>query len=266
MSWGPPTAARLDSMQELCDDLAAEHAALDAVLDAATDWDAPTPAEGWSIRDTVSHLWFFDQRALLALTDPEAFAADAVVLLERGVEISVEPGRRIEADELRATWRRDRGALIDHARTVDPSMRVPWYGPAMGARSFITARLMETWAHGQDVVDVVGADRPVTDRLRHVAHIGVRARPFSYAVNERPMPAADVYVGLEAPGGGLWEWGDVATPDRVTGPALDFCLLVTQRRHLSDTSLEVSGPAAAEWMSIAQAFAGPPSGGRPPLT
>jgi uncharacterized protein (TIGR03084 family) len=251
-------------MQDLCADLAAEHAALDAALDAATDWDAATPAEGWSIRDTVSHLWFFDQRALLALTDPDAFAADASVLLERGIDASVEPGRGIEPHELHANWRRDREALIDHARTVDPSTRVPWYGPAMGARSFITARLMETWAHGQDVVDAVGVDRPATDRLRHVAHIGVRARPFSYAVNERPLPDADVYVGLDAPGGELWEWGDVESRDRVTGPALDFCLVVTQRRHLSDTALEVTGPAATEWMSIAQAFAGPPGPGRPP--
>lgn len=253
-------------MQDLCADLAAEHAALDAVLDVVTDWDAPTPAEGWSIRDTVSHLWFFDQRALLALTDPEAFAADTVVLLERGVDASVEPGREVEPHELHANWRRDREALIAHARTVDPSTRVPWYGPAMGARSFITARLMETWAHGQDVVDAVGVDRPATDRLRHVAHIGVRTRPFSYAVNERPMPDADVYVGLTAPDGELWEWGDAASSDRVTGSALDFCLLVTQRRHLDDTALEVTGPAATEWMSIAQAFAGTPGPGRPPLT
>lgn len=253
-------------MQDLCDDLAAEHAALDVVLDAATDWDAPTPADGWSIRDTVSHLWFFDQRALLALTDPDAFAADAAILLERGIDASVEPGRSITPDELHAAWRRDRTALIEHAIGVDPSARVPWYGPAMGARSFITARLMETWAHGQDVVDVVGVDRPLSARLRHVAHIGVRARPFSYAVNGREAPSTDVYVALDAPGDECWEWGDPASTDRVTGPALDFCLVVTQRRHLDDTSLVIEGPIAAEWMAIAQAFAGPPGNGRAPLT
>lgn len=253
-------------MQDLCDDLAAEHAALDAVLDAADDWDAPTPADGWSIRDTVSHLWFFDQRALLALTDPDAFAADAAVLLERGIDASVEPGRAITPQELHAAWRRDRAALIEHATGVDPSSRVPWYGPAMGARSFITARLMETWAHGQDVVDVVGVDRPATARLRHVAHIGVRARPFSYAVNGREAPSTDVHVVLDTPGGDRWEWGDPESPDRVVGPALDFCLVVTQRRHLHDTSLVVEGPVASEWMSIAQAFAGPPGNGRAPLT
>ncbi|MEX2626547.1 MAG: TIGR03084 family metal-binding protein [Ilumatobacteraceae bacterium] len=252
-------------MQALCADLAAEHAALDAVLEATVDWDAPTPADGWTIRDTVSHLWFFDQRALLALTDPEAFADGVAVLLERGVDASVEPGRAISPAELHAAWRRDRRALVEHATTVDPSTRVPWYGPAMGARSFITARIMETWAHGQDIVDVVGADREPTARLRHVAHIGVRARPYSYAVNGLELPDADVYVALDGPGGDRWEWGDPSAPDRVTGSALDFCLVVTQRRHLADAALSIEGDLAAEWMAIAQAFAGSPGNGRAPL-
>ena len=59
-----------------------------------------------------------------------------------------------------------------------------------------------------------------------------------------------------------WTWGDEGVVDQVRGPALDFCLVVTQRRHLDDTALEVEGPVAAEWMSIAQAFAGPPGPGR----
>jgi uncharacterized protein (TIGR03084 family) len=252
-------------VRQICDDLAAEHADLDAVLHTATDWDAPTPAAGWSIRDSVSHLWFFDQRALLALSDPEAFASDTADLLSSRVDLSIEPGRTMRPAELHEAWRRDRTALIAHARTVDPSSRVPWYGPAMAARSFITARLMETWAHGQDVVDTVGADRPATVRLRHVAHIGVRARPFSYAINDRPLPDADVYVGLDAPDGSKWEWGDPGWSDRVSGHALDFCLLVTQRRHRDDTGLTIEGPNAIEWMSFAQAFAGAPGAGRQPL-
>lgn len=252
-------------MQELTTDLAAEHADADTVLAAAADWDAPTPAEGWSIHDTVSHLWFFDQRALLALTDPEAFAADAADLMRRGADAALGPGRAMTAEELHATWRRDRTALIDHAVTVDPSTRVPWYGPAMGARSFVTARIMETWAHIQDVEDVVDVVRTPTARLRHVAHIGVRARPFSYVVNGMSMPDKEVHVRLVGPGGDRWEWGDPGAADRVEGAALDFCLVVTQRRHLDDTSLAISGPAASEWMSIAQAFAGDAGGGRPPL-
>jgi uncharacterized protein (TIGR03084 family) len=252
-------------MEELCDDLSAEHEDLDGLVAGVDDWDVMTPAAGWSVRDTISHLWFFDQRALLALTDPDAFAADAARLAEQGTEASVEPGRGISRDDLLGKWRRDRVALVDRARTVDPSTRVPWYGPAMAARSFVTARLMETWAHGQDVADTLGRERPATIRLRHVAHIGVRARPYSYLVNDRAMPDVDVYVGLDAPNGARWEWNSVDAVNRVTGSALDFCLVVTQRRHVADTTLTIVGPAATEWMSFAQAFAGPAGPGRQPL-
>jgi uncharacterized protein (TIGR03084 family) len=122
---------------------------------------------------------------------------------------------------------------------------------------------METWAHGQDVVDALGATRPATDRLRHVAHIGVQARPFAYVTHGMTMPDAGVFVSLDPPGGGEpWTWGDPAWPDHVSGPALDFCLVVTQRRHPADTAIVVEGPNAVEWMGIAQAFAGPPGEGR----
>ncbi|HEY7626367.1 MAG TPA: TIGR03084 family metal-binding protein, partial [Ilumatobacteraceae bacterium] len=176
----------------------------------------------------------------------------------------VEAGRNIDAIDLLARWREDRARLLEVAATVDPSTRIVWYGPPMGARSFITARLMETWAHGQDVADALGVVRTPTARLRHVAHLGVRARPFSYAVNERPMPEVDVAVRLTAPDGDQWEWGTPDAPAVVSGPALDFCLVVTQRRHVSDTALEMRGQAATEWMSIAQAFAGGAGSGRQP--
>src|SRR6478609_10123249 len=201
----------LHGMDQICDDLAAEHADLDRIVAALDDggWDTPTPAAGWMVRDQISHLWFFDQRAALALTDPDAFAEDAKALLAGGgTDASITPGRAVSPAELLAAWRAERESLIALARTIDPSVRVPWYGPAMAARSFITARLMETWAHGQDVVDAVGASRQPTRRLRHVAHIGVRARPFSYSVHSMSMPDTDVAVRLTAPDGEVWEWGE----------------------------------------------------------
>jgi uncharacterized protein (TIGR03084 family) len=253
-------------MEQICADLAAEHAALDELVASLTEaeWAVPTPASGWAIRDQLSHVWFFDQRALLALTDADGFRADMEWLMANGgTDASVGPGRSMSGTELFASWRSDRQRLIEVARSVDPSTRVPWYGPAMAARSFITARLMETWAHGQDVADALGVARVPTARLRHVAHIGVRARPFSYAINSMPVPDASIHVALTAPDGDVWEWGEPSN-DRVTGSALDFCLVVTQRRHVADTGLEVDGPAATEWISIAQAFAGEPGGGREP--
>lgn len=253
-------------MDAICDDLVAEHQSLDALVAILDEhgWSQPTPAAGWSIRDQISHLWFFDQRAAMALSDPDEFAADTELLIAAGgTAASVAPGRSMTGAQMLEQWRADRTSLLTLARTVDPSARIPWYGPAMGARSFITARLMETWAHGQDVVDALGATRVPTGRLRHVAHIGVRARPFSYLINGKALPEVPVYVALTAPDGSLWEW-DGPAADSVRGNAIDFCLVVTQRRHLSDTSLQVEGVAATEWMSIAQAFAGEPGNGRVP--
>jgi len=138
--------------------------------------------------------------------------------------------------------------------------------------SFGTARLMETWAHGQDIADALGVRRTPTDRLRHIAHLGVVTRGFSYTVRGREPSQAPVYVALTAPSGGEWTWGEASAADRVSGPALDFCLLVTQRRMLDELDLTVIGDAAAEWMAIAQAFAGGPTdtdpsrAGLPPLT
>jgi uncharacterized protein (TIGR03084 family) len=254
-------------MQAICADLAAEHADLDAVVAGLSDsaWRTATPAVGWDVRDQISHLWFFDQRAVLALTDAEAFAADIQWLLANGgTDASVAVGRALEPAELLSSWREDRRRLLEIAVDVDPSARIPWYGPPMAARSFITARLMETWAHGQDVVDALHVLRRPTSRLRHVAHLGVRARPFSYAVNAMPLPDVEVAVRLTGPEGELWEWGPADAADVVSGDALDFCLVVTQRRHIADTGLQVTGAAAAQWMRIAQAFAGEAGAGRRP--
>jgi uncharacterized protein (TIGR03084 family) len=134
----------------------------------------------------------------------------------------------------------------------------------MSAASSLTARIMETWAHTQDIADALGVTREPTDRLRHVAHIGVGARAFSYAVHGKTPPQTPVRVELTGPDGTLWTWGPGDAAGRVTGPALDFCLLVTQRRHRDDLGLAIEGPAATEWMSIAQAFAGAAGTGRPP--
>jgi len=257
-------------MQAICDDLAAEHAALDAVVANLSEsaWHQSTPAAGWNIGDCISHLWFFDQRARMALSPDtvDAFVADARQLLDGslGPDPSAEAWRSGTGADLLVNWRRDRALLLALGRVTDPSARIPWYGPAMAARSFITARLMETWAHGQDVRDALGVPPEVSMRLKHVAHIGVRARTFAYANNQRQLPDGDVRVELVAPDGSAWTWGDEHAADSVRGPALDFCLMVTQRRHVADTQLQVSGPLAHDWIEIAQAFAGPPGPGRQP--
>lgn len=256
-----------EEMAALCDDLVAEHAALDAIvadLDEAR-FNLPTPAEGWSVRDQIGHLAYSDVAGYLAAADPAAFARD-VAALPRGErkERQLVIGRAMTGPQLLHWWRLSRAAMVDVFRRLDARARLPWFGPSMSARSFATARLEETWGHGQDVADALGVTRAATDRLRHVAHLGVLTRAFSFTNQGRPAPAVDVRVELLSPGGATWTWGEAAATDRVTGPALDFCLVVTRRRHPADTRLAITGPVAGEWMLRAQAFAGPPGSGRRP--
>jgi uncharacterized protein (TIGR03084 family) len=255
----------------LVTDLAAEVDDLAGVLDGLPDdaWDTPTPAVGWTVHDQVAHLAHFDWVTRLAISRPEEFAAlrgslgDGMAGLPAYVD-SIGPANRSRdgADMLR-WWREQHHALLDAVAT-DSGERVPWFGPAMSLASKVTARIMETWAHGQDVVDALGVVRTPTNRLRHVARIGVLAMPNSFATHGRPVPTDPIRVALSAPSGEVWAWGDDDAADTVSGDALDFCLVVTQRRHVADTALAVTGPTATAWIEIAQAFAGPPGAGRRP--
>jgi uncharacterized protein (TIGR03084 family) len=139
---------------------------------------------------------------------------------------------------------------------------MPWFGPPMSATSMSTARFMETWAHSLDVHQALGAEPEITDRIRHVAHLGVRTRNFAYSVHGLEAPAEEFRVSLTAPSGDLWVFGPEDASQTVTGAAYDFCLLVTQRVNRADTSLVGVGRDANTWLGIAQCFAGPPGEGR----
>jgi uncharacterized protein (TIGR03084 family) len=253
------------AMDELITDLRAETGDLERLLGPEV-WDVPTPAEGWTVRDQITHLAWFDDAAVRAATAPEAFQAGVGAMIAEGLDtdLLVKERRSMPGEEVLTWFRAARRRMIDVLAGLDPKARIPWYGPEMGVASFTTARLMETWAHGQDVADGLGAGREPSDRLRHIAQIGVRALPWSFTVHGRPVPAEPVRVELTLPGGALWTAGPVGAADVVRGAVLDFCLVVTQRRHPADIDLVVSGPVAGEWMEIAQAFAGPPGTGRRP--
>jgi uncharacterized protein (TIGR03084 family) len=243
-------------MGKLCDDLLAETADLEALVGSldAVGWATPTPAAGWDVKDQVAHLAYFDDRARQAMIDPDGFRAarDEALSHPDFVDRIAEDNRRHDGDGTLSWFRRSRAALIETARPADPSTRVPWYGPDMSVASSVTARIMETWAHGQDVADAVGAVRVPTDRLRHVAFIGVRTVANSYQARGLPVPDVPVRVELQSPSGDSWAFGPAVAADVVRGPALDFCLAVTQRRHIDDLDLEGEGPVATEWLSIAQ--------------
>ena len=142
------------------------------------------------------------------MVDPDAFtrSVDELLALPDPMDVHLVPGRAMGGDELLAWWDSAHRAMIDAFSNADPSTRVPWYGPPMGLLSFVSARLMETWAHGQDVCDALGVVRPPTERLAHIARLGVRARPYSYLARGREVPAGRIDVRLTAPDGTEWQW------------------------------------------------------------
>jgi uncharacterized protein (TIGR03084 family) len=251
-------------LDALLDDLRAEHDDLRRYV-ATADLGLAVPAEPWDVRDTVSHLLVGDEKALLAAADPDAFAAELpqVIADPQGfIDSWLEAGRHLSKEALLERWTAGLEALATAIGKVPEGTKIPWYGPPMSPASFATARVMEYWAHGQDVVDALGVSRPPTARLRHICHLGYRTRGFSYAVRGLPVPEGEVRVSLVAPDGSTWEWG--SGPDAVEGTAEDFALRVTQRRHRLDTGLVATGPLADDWLDKAQCFAGLPTDGRAP--
>ncbi|PWJ26564.1 uncharacterized protein (TIGR03084 family) [Branchiibius hedensis] len=246
----------VDHLSAEGDDLAA------LVRDLTTaEWQRPTPAAGWSIAHQIGHLAWTDEVALAAVTDPDAFAevvaqgaADPLHFTDTTAAARAE----LPAAQLLSQWQDGRAKLAEALTALPDDTSIGWFGPPMKPRSMATARLMETWAHGQDVADALGVRRVPTDRLRDIAHLGVRTRAFAYAINQLELPAAEPRIELTAPSGALWTWGPDTAEDRITGPAEDFCLAVTQRRELPELALVATPGAATEWLTIAQAFAGAP--------
>jgi uncharacterized protein (TIGR03084 family) len=254
---------------DLLADLRAESEETTALLRPLSPegWDAPTPAVGWTIRDQVTHLAYFDEAATLAVADPERFTSAAAELAAAGADFPDQVAARyagLPGEEALAWFTSARENMITACAAADPAVRVPWYGPPMSLATSITARLMETWAHTQDIADTLGVVRPATGRLRHIADLGVRTMAFTHVIHGEPVPDEPIAVDLVSPSGAHWTWGPAGAANLVTGSALDFCLVVTQRSHLDDTGLRLTGAAARRWMSIAQAFAGAPGPGRPP--
>ncbi|MEU6096656.1 TIGR03084 family metal-binding protein [Streptomyces sp. NPDC047079] len=259
----------MSDVSSVIDDLGRESEELDRLVAELGEerWALATPAQGWTVAHQIAHLAWTDRAALVAVTEPEAFAAEidkALKSPDTWVDEAAREGAALPPARLLAEWRESRAALGRALREAPPGVRHPWYGPPMSTASMATARLMETWAHGLDVADALGVPPTPTARLRHIARLGCRTRDFAYAVHGLPAPAEPFRVELFGPSQDVWTYGPDDAPQRVTGPALDFCLLVTQRAHRADLALRAEGPDADRWLDIAQAFAGPPGTGRPP--
>jgi uncharacterized protein (TIGR03084 family) len=260
-------------LDDLLDDLTTEGDRLRAVVadlddSAGGGWATDTPAAGWTVATQVAHLaWTDETAATAARAHADQAPWDAIVLAGMAdpagfVDTAALELATLPPADLLARWDTARAALADALRAVPDGQKMPWFGPPMSPASMVTARFMETWAHALDVHEALGVEAEPTDRIRHVAHIGVRTRGFSFANHGLDVPDVEPRVVLIAPSGAEWTWGPDDAAESVTGTALDFCRLVTQRVHRADTDLVATGAGADAWLDVAQCFAGPPGPGR----
>lgn len=229
--------------------------------DAERKLATPTLFRDWTVEDVIGHLHIWNHGANLTLTDGDGFHAFFAQAIKesgpRGLkDFEIKYLGDLKGVALLEKWHEFAQEVCENYLNIDPKMRLKWAGPDMSALSCITARLMETWAHGQEVYDAMGADRVNTDAIKNIAYLGINTFGWTYACRKMTPPAEVPYVKLTAPSGAIWEWNDPENENRVEGDAAQFCQVVTQTRNIADTDLKVSGPIATEWMGMAQCFAG----------
>ena len=255
--------------ETLWTDTADESEALFMVLERlnTSDWSAPTGCVPWTVADQISHLAWNDDATVQALTQPEAFIASRPTTpqgIQHMVDAVIVDHQAMDDAALLAWFRSARGSMLEAFRGAEPKARMPWYGPDMSVTSKLTARFMETWAHGWDVVDALDQAYETTDSLRHVVFLGLQALPNAFTIHGQPVPKVPVRVDVVLPSGTRFVVGPPDAGNVVEGSGFDLAMVVTQRRHVDDTSLRAIGPVANEWLAIAQAFAGPAGSKRPP--
>ncbi|EDZ47796.1 conserved hypothetical protein TIGR03084 [Rhodobacterales bacterium Y4I] len=248
------------------EDFRAESRALAAILTDLPEaaFHKATQFKDWTIDHVLGHLHLFNAAAEASLQGEDAFAAFIAPVLQ-----DMQAGRTIlecqfpwlgglSRRALFHAWREGAERCADAYAAADPKRRLKWIGPDMSALSAITARQMETWAHGQEVFDLLGLQRQDHDRIRNIAHLGVATYGWSFANRGLQVPEPAPFVQLTGPSGAVWEWNEPQDGNSVKGSAVEFAQVVTQVRNAGDTSLQAEGAAAQEWMRIAQCFAGPP--------
>lgn len=247
------------------EDFRAESRALAEVLQDLPEADLhrATLFKDWTIDHVLGHLHLFNVAAETSLQGAAAFGAfigPIVKDMQSGKSILQCQFPWLDGLSGRAlfdAWRAGAESCADAFAKADPKERVKWVGPDMSALSSITARQMETWAHGQEVFDLLGLERSEQDRIRNIAHLGVSTYGWTFMNRKEEIPDPAPHVELTGPSGAVWIWNAAQEDNVVRGSAVEFAQVVTQVRNIADTDLETRGATAARWMEVAQCFAGP---------
>ena len=253
-------------MKEIVTDLIAEQEALDQFLSTVKEeqWDLSSPAEGWTFKDCAVHIAHYDEAAAQLIRGDNSSREEMARIGFDYNEISATRRRYMKSWEMLRWWREGRAAMNEGLMQCDPKQLLPWFATDLRARSFATARLMETWAHGLDCYDTVGAEPEDTDRLRHVAFMTYRARPYAYQMVDLEVPSTPLRLELWLPSGAFWSQGPEDAENLIRGQASEFCRVAVRRRHWKDMNLEIKGDEAKRFIEIAHPYAGPPGPGRQP--
>lgn len=251
-------------------DFADESEALYQLIKDKSDADLGlgTQFKYWTLEDIISHLHVWNCAADMSLNDEPAFMefmGEVMKDLPTGNLRAFEERwlNGLSGRELVQAWYEFYRGMNTRFSAADPKARVMWAGPSMSVRSSITARLMETWAHGQAIYDVLGVERVDTDRIKNIVVLGINTFEWTFKNKGELIPEHMPYVRLTSPSGDIWQYGTPNNDVRIVGLATEFCQVVTQTRSIFDTSLKTRGELAKKWMSIAQCFAGPAE--TPPL-
>jgi len=231
----------------------------------------PTLFKSWTIIDIIRHLHMWDRATEWSMVEPDAFAAAMQNWVAFCRTNDVRDLERKELGHLRPAqllqnWWDFAQKLATRYQACNPADRVSWAGPDMSIRSSVTARQMETWAHGQAIFDALGETRQDTDALHNIATIGALTYGWSFAVRGLEVPGPAPHIRLTAPSGTIWQWNQASTDSCITGTAVEFCQIVAQTRNVLDTQLSVTGEPAREWMAHPQCFAGKSETPPPPGT
>ena len=225
-------------------------------------WQVKTQFKDWTVWDVIAHLHFSDYMAMTTAKSEAAFAELAgkvMVYFQNGKGLQGYARDwlgDISGPDLLEKWRADFLEMCDLFDGTEPDARLKWFGPDMGVRMFATARQMETWAHGQEIYDMLALDRTDTDRIKNIVVIGVKTFGFCFKTHGKPVPEETPFVSLTAPSGAEWAFGEPNSAGSIMGSAAEFAQVVTQTRNIADTGLKVEGDVANAWMVIAQCFAG----------
>lgn len=257
------------TQRDVIADLTAEAAEFEALISGLDEagWQRPTPAPGWTVAHQAAHLAFIFRLAGTAAGDPEVFAAMTAAAgadFEGAVNGALREYLGDPPEVLLSRWRAERDSSIKALAAVPADQLVPWLVRPLPPAVLCCAGMMELFAHGQDIADALGVTRTPTDRLWHLAWFATLTWDFGYQSRGLTPPDVAFRYELTAPSGAVWEFGPADAEQKITGPAVDFCLLVTRRRHRDDLALRAVGADADHWLDIAQAYRGPAGEGRRP--